>query len=802
MNPAALLSALRPLDGGPRLTADLVVDDAPSMELWTQAVHDLRTALDQAPFDDVRVHTIDSSAPGELRLDATPEPTPGHQALLVFSDCVGPAWRDGRAVELLERRGRSCATAVLHPLPPPLRHRAAVPLAPFRWRAARPGTPTAWLECRLRPGSLEAAAGLRAESAVPLLPLDDEGAVEGWARLVAGPTSGWYDGEGIPSGAGTGVWADLAPPAPSIEPAALIRTLEDLAGPVPVRLAALLAVSPLVTVDLLRALRRDLLPGTAGAAGTDGAVAEVFYSGLLVRAPERDRDAGGQRAHVLRDGAAGLLTERLTRSDAGRALELAGTILPPAVWVRGSGPLPSVTPARSPRRVRRDGPPLSVRGVAPPRNQHFVGREELLRTIRAALVRPDGDGLCVLHGIAGVGKTTTAREYAHRYGDDYDFVWWCRAADDQSLALSLDRLGQALSVPGPRDGRGSVDAVLDRLRTGRVDRGWLLVLDNAGSPEKLFEYLPLDAGHILVTSRHTRWAERTEHPLRVGPLERDESRALLRDSADWLTDEEADAVAGRAGNLPPLLIQLGRSLAQRRLSVTDHLEGFDRLCAELLLRGGPAEYDVRLAAVWKEAVAELGETDPAAAELLRVLISLGTGPVSFELLSAVTGPGPGPDDAGPAGVLHDKIGLDLALRRLADEALAVVDRDVVETHPALHTVRRATVMGPNERAAAERSALALLSAAHPKDPIDPADPVARARIAEIAHRLDLPAALREPPETTGALVLAVIEHHAAVGDAEVAARQARAALAVWSRSLGPDDPALLAFRAHAERVPA
>ncbi|MET9131389.1 FxSxx-COOH system tetratricopeptide repeat protein [Streptomyces antibioticus] len=797
MTPSALLTALRPLEGGPRLTLDLVVDDAPSMELWTQAVRDLRTALDRAPFDGVRVHTIDSSAPGELRLDATPETTPGHHALLVFSDCVGPAWQDGRAVELLERRGRSCATAVLHPLPPPLRHRAAVPLAPFRWRAARPGTPTAWLECLLRPGSLEAAAGLRAESAVPLLPLDDEGAVEGWARLVADPTSGWYDGEGIPSGAGTGVWADLAPPAPSTEPATLIRMLEDLAGPVPVRLAALLAVSPLVTVELLRALRRDLLPG---ADGTDAAVAEVFYSGLLVRAPERDRDAGGQRAHVLRDGAAGLLTERLTRSDAGRALELAGTILPPAVWARGGAPVPSGTSAWPPLRVQRDGPPLTVRGVAPPRNQHFVGREDLLRTIRAALVRPGGDGLCVLHGLAGVGKTTTAREYAHRYRDDYDFVWWCRAADDQSLALSLDRLGQALSVPGPRDGRGSVDAVLDRLRTGRVDRGWLLVLDNAGSPEKLFEYLPLDAGHILVTSRHISWTERTEHPLRVGPLDRDESRALLRDSADWLTDEQADAVAGRAGNLPPLLIQLGRSLAQRRLSVADHLEGFDRLCAELLLRGGPADYDVRLAAVWKQAVAELGESDPAAAELLRVLTCLGTGPVSFELLSAVTGPGP--DDAGPDGVLHDKIGLDLALRRLADEALAVVDRDVVETHPALHTVMRATVMGPNERAAAERSALALLTAALPKAPIDPADPAARARIAEIAHRLDLSAALREPPETTGALVLAVIEHHAAAGDTEVAARQARAALAVWSRSLGPDDPALLAFRAHAERVPA
>ncbi|MEU2617099.1 FxSxx-COOH system tetratricopeptide repeat protein [Streptomyces sp. NPDC007157] len=790
MDPSRLLRALHPFDGTPRLTLNLVLDRAPSMQLWTRTVEDLREALGQAPFQDLGVQTVDTSASGELSAG-----NPGAQVVLLVSNCAESAWQDGRAAGLLEQWCRTSATAVLQPLPPSLRYRVGVPLAPFRWKAPRPTTPTASLTCELQPGSLETAAGLRAPGAVPVLGLEDSRSIEAWARLVAAPTTDWYKGDGIPAVPGPGTWDGFAAPVPQTEPAGLVQMLQEAAGPAAVLLAALLTVAPLVTLDLLYATQRRLLPEA------DEAVPEVFHSGLLVRAPDRDRDVGGKCAYVLVDGAAELLADWLTRSEERRSRDLAMGLLPSALWAQNTRR--DLSSARHVELVRpadlgrRDGPELRVRSVLPARNLRFVGRKELLDDIDAALHRSGGDGLCVLHGIPGIGKTQTALEYAHRHRGEYDFVWWSEARDARSLTLSLARLGDELSVTPGSDGLASVDDVLDRLRSGRVDRGWLLVLNNADPPTKLIPLLPLGAGHILITSRHVSWTEETANPLRVEGLRREESLVLLRARAPGLTDDQASAVAEGAGGLPPLLIQLGRSLSRGPLDVHEHLDGFDRLCASLLLNYSLPDYDVKLAAVWKQAVAKLADADGTAAELLKVLCRLGTGPVSYGLLSAATEPRPA---TGDGGVLRDKYALHLALLRLSDEDLATVEEHggPVEVHPALQMVMRNVVMTRNDHRAAEEATLDLLSAALPTDP---ATPSGRVLMAEIARRLYLPAALRAQPEATCGLVIAVIKHHEAVGDTRAAGAMARVALEAWGHHFGVDEQSITFLRAHADTPP-
>jgi len=71
-----------------------------------------------------------------------------------------------------------------------------------------------------------------------------------------------------------------------------------------------------------------------------------------------------------------------------------------------------------PRARGRHNPVGRIWGI-PARTVDFTGRDPILSALRTALCSGQP---AVLHGIAGIGKTTTAIEYAHRHSDDYDIT--------------------------------------------------------------------------------------------------------------------------------------------------------------------------------------------------------------------------------------------------------------------------------------------------------------------------------------------------------------------------------------------
>jgi len=261
----------------------------------------------------------------------------------------------------------------------------------------------------------------------------------------------------------------------------------------------------------------------------------------------------------------------------GRALrELESAILTQDPHLDGDRTETQQWPGHGPRTA-----PANIR-VIPPRNPHFTGRADRLTQIHTELTASSSTpAIRTLYGLGGVGKTELAVEYAHRFADDYEIMWWIDAEQPVLIPQQLCRLAARLGLPDHSITTDSVDQLLTEL-AARPD--WLIVFDNAQRPEDITRYRPSGAGHILVTSRTPRWGALGGR-IEIDVLDRLETVALLQRRVPQLPDDLADDLAAELGDLPLAAAQAAAYLEQTGLGSADYLRRFRTQRAALLAQG-------------------------------------------------------------------------------------------------------------------------------------------------------------------------------------------------------------------------
>ncbi|MFI5841590.1 FxSxx-COOH system tetratricopeptide repeat protein [Catenuloplanes sp. NPDC051500] len=563
---------------------------------------------------------------------------------------------------------------------------------------------------------------------------------------------------------GPGVRAGLLAKARRVTTLRVVRVLDEYLGGLPAvrRIAESVADPTIRFGELPRGERR---------------FAEVQAAVLLALSGAHLRLAG----HI----------QGLVATAAGReTAAVAGTAAPQSLEAEmplGHEPdvIPSGTPA--PGAVRPSVKVPAIWGTVPPRNPNFTGRAELLAQVHERLtggttaVLPEA-----LHGMGGVGKTQVVVEFVYLNASEYDVVWWIPAERPAQVVASMAELAQKLRLPVKAEA-AAVPAVKEALRVGVPYARWLLIFDNADTPDDVRQYFPLGGpGHILVTSRNPQWSS-VAKAVEVDVFRRVESQALLTRRAPTLAPDESDALAEVLGDLPLAIEQAAAWLAETGMQAGEYLALFREKRIELMDLSPPADYQLPVAAAWNVSLDHLARTRPASLRLLQLCAFLAPEPIARTLLSNGNRMQVTPE---LGAALRDPIQLGRAIREINRYALARIDhaKNTIQMHRLVQAVLIER-MSPEERVAMRHAAHQLLATHNPQEPAE------RGRwqlYGELYPHLVASGAITDAEDDwVRDLVIGEAKYHSFWGNPQESLHISQSAYDAWKEKLGEEAPQTL-----------
>lgn len=232
------------------------------------------------------------------------------------------------------------------------------------------------------------------------------------------------------------------------------------------------------------------------------------------------------------------------------------------------------------------------------------GREQELSALRERFERdPDtGTVRVVVSGLGGMGKSSIASLYAHRYRDQYEFVWWIPSDTREEVLAAYRRI-----VAEERQGAESTTEgeVLAQVGFLFADLGTrlLLVYDNVANLELLHGLLPACEGtHVLITTRDSAWAT-ADGGLVVERMTTEEATAWAGERLPEVSQTEVSELVDAVEGIPLGIAQATGYIAATQCPVGVYLAELADCRARLLDDSGFVPLDYREGATLTAAVA-------------------------------------------------------------------------------------------------------------------------------------------------------------------------------------------------------
>jgi hypothetical protein len=421
-----------------------------------------------------------------------------------------------------------------------------------------------------------------------------------------------------------------------------------------------------------------------------------------------------------------------------------------------------------------------------PRPPLLAGRDELIAELDRRLGAGDGSRpqVAALYGLAGRGTTAVAVEYAHRHLSEVGVAWQFPAEDPAVLATGF---GELAALLGAQDMAGDAVAwVHGALTTYRA--GWMLVFDNAPSPDAVQRFLPSSgAGRVLITSHNSLWSP--AHAVKVPVLDTSVAAGFLVDRTGDPDTQAATKLAGELGGLPLALEQACAYILATGNSLAGYLASFQKRRTHMLGQEVTAKHSEIVAATYALALTQIEQSAPGAAALLRLLAFCAAEPIPLRFVL----PRPGLI-AKLASEVAQVLAPLLEDEQAAEDAVAALRRYSLVTSAAdgsvsVHRLVQAVAaddMAPELAQAWRKAAVVTIDAALPADPQQPGTwPVFAALLPHAQAAL--------AADSNG---MERVASYLGNSGCHVAARELwRGILEERARTLGPEPPATLLARA-------
>jgi tetratricopeptide (TPR) repeat protein len=267
----------------------------------------------------------------------------------------------------------------------------------------------------------------------------------------------------------------------------------------------------------------------------------------------------------------------------------------------------------------------------PPPDQNFTGREDSLTEIHRLFNAADRarSPHVVIHGLAGIGKSSLATEYVHLYAAEYSGAWWAPAESRTTLASSLAGLAAKLDsrLANLSDQEAAARIALARL--AGFGTPFLLIYDNLESPEAARDFLPSSNVRVLITTRWADWEGRTA-ALKLDLLNEEAAASFLQRRANRRDAAGARRLATALGCLPLALDHAGAycRLVGSSLSFDSY-----RTKIDARITRSPTGYPVSVARTFSMAIEKAAATTQAET-LLGIYSFFGAEKIPLEILTA------------------------------------------------------------------------------------------------------------------------------------------------------------------------